>query len=79
MYAGGGATQRRPIFGYAGFPAGGDDSVAHLVDLTHVYTVNEHLKFWTYYGHAFGQSVVSNKFPAGHDLDYFYFETTVAF
>lgn len=79
VYSGGGATQSRPVFGYGGFSARGDDSIAHFIDLTVAYTMNEHLKFSAYYGHAFGQSVISNEFPVDDDLNYAYFETTISF
>ncbi len=77
VYAGGGATQQDRIFGYGGFPARGAHSMAHFVDLTLIWNVNRHLQFWAYYGHAFGQSVVSRQFAGSKQLDYAFLESTI--
>jgi hypothetical protein len=76
-YAGGGATSDT-FFGYAGIPTHGRHELAYLTDLELSYAVNKHLTLYGYYGHAFGQGVVSASF-VGKNADYGYIETTVSF
>jgi hypothetical protein len=76
-YAGGGATSSTS-FGYAGINARGRNDLAYLTDLELRYAVNTHLTFYTYYGHAMGQGIVSANFD-GNDADYGYIEATVSF
>jgi hypothetical protein len=77
LYSGGGATQQDRIFGYAGFPARGRESVAHFADLTVIWDVSRHLQFWVYYGHAFGERVIAGEFPESQQLDYAFLESTI--
>jgi hypothetical protein len=77
VYAGGGATQSKPIFGYAGFPAAGHHELAHFLDVAINYTINDHFTVAGYYGHAFGGDVVDANFAGGSDIDYGYLELTL--
>ncbi|GBD25178.1 hypothetical protein HRbin30_00493 [bacterium HR30] len=76
-YAGGGASNDR-IFGFAGTPTGGHRELAQLVDIGASYQVHSRVQVYAYYGHAFGQSVVSRTF-AGKQLDYGYVELTARY
>jgi hypothetical protein len=76
-YSGGGATSDT-FFGYAGINARGRNQLAYLTDLELSYAVNKYLALYAYYGHAFGQGIVSANF-AGRNADYGYVEATVSF
>jgi hypothetical protein len=76
-YSGGGATSSTN-FGYAGISAQGRHELGYLTDLELTYTFDKHLSFYTYYGRALGQGIVSSNF-AGNNADYAYVETTVSF
>lgn len=76
-YAGGGASNKR-IFGFSGMPSGGHRELAHLVDLSATYQIHSRVLLYAYYGHAFGQSVVSRTF-SGKQLDYAYLEVTARY
>jgi len=76
-YAGGGATSST-FFGYSGIASQGRHELSYLTDLELTYTFNKHLSVYTYYGHAFGQGIVSANF-VGDSADYGYLETTVSF
>jgi hypothetical protein len=76
-YAGGGATSS-DNFGYSGINANGRHELSYLTDLALTYSFNRHMSVYGFYGHAFGQGVVSSNF-AGNNADYGYIETTVAF
>lgn len=77
VYAGGGATQTRPVFGFSGYSARGHSDVADLLDISVEYAAHPRLKIGAYYGHAFGGSAVDAQYPASGDLDYAYFEFTL--
>jgi Alginate export len=76
-YAGGGATSDT-FFGYAGSPSGGHHELSHLVDLALTVSLTKQLSAYAYYGHAFGQGVVSSNF-AGTGADYGYIELTLRY
>jgi hypothetical protein len=72
VYSGGGAT-KGDFFGYAGVPARGRRNLAYLVDLALSWKPVAWLEVASYYGHAFGQDVVSASFDK-RALDYGYLE-----
>ncbi len=76
-YAGGGATSDT-FFGYAGSPSGGRHELSHLVDLAVTVSLMKQVSAYAYYGHAFGQGVVSSNF-AGTGADYGYLELTLRY
>lgn len=81
-YSGSGAASDT-FFGFGGIPSSGapngrPNELAYLLDLGITYTLNRHLEVYGYYGHAFGQGVVSAAFD-GNDADYGYLETTLSF
>lgn len=78
LYAGGGATQSTPLFGYAGFSAQGRSEVADLLDFSLDYTFNRNVKCSAYYGHGFGGSVIDAQFAGSSQLDYAFFEFTLS-
>jgi hypothetical protein len=75
-YAGGGATSDT-FFGFGGVPANGRHELSYLADLELSYTLNRHVTFYAYYGHAFGQGIVNASF-VGKDADYGYLEMTLS-
>jgi len=86
FYSGGGAT-KDDFFGFAGLPAPKKSGlpppldghqVAYLADIAFTWKPIELLKFYAYYGHAFGGDVVRQLF-AGREANYGYIESTVAF
>ncbi len=82
LYSGGGATSNT-FFGYAGVPSNGivtrpNNELSYLTDLELTYVFNKHLTLYGYYGHAFGQAVISANFD-GNNADYGYIEATVSF
>jgi len=77
LYSGGGATND-DVFGYAGLPAKGRHEVAFLVDVGVAYGATDWLTLAAYYGHAFGQGVMTHSF-AGSDLNYGYLEAVLSF
>lgn len=76
-YYGGGATNRR-TFGFAASPANGSAPLAHLADVSVTFGPWKGLELTTYYGHAFGRSVVENLFASSH-ADYFFAEITLRY
>jgi hypothetical protein len=81
LYSGGGATSNT-FFGYAGVPANGvvtnpSNELSYLTDIELTYVFSKHLTLYGYYGHAFGQSVISANF-LGNNADYGYIEATVS-
>lgn len=77
VYAGGGATQSKPLFGFSGFSARGFSQVGDLLDLSVDYAVHRRVKLGAYYGHGFGNAAVDAQYPGSKELDYAYFEVTV--
>lgn len=82
-YAGGGASSKS-IFGFSGIKTQGRHELAYLTDVDISYELD---KSWTrdltvtvsgYYGHAFGQGVVSANYAA-NDADYGFVETTIKY
>lgn len=82
-YAGGGATSNS-LFGYSGIRANGRHELGYLTDLELSYTFDKAqtwdktVTIYGYFGHAFGEGIVSSNFR-GNDADYGYIETTLAF
>lgn len=62
-YAGGGAFQERPSFGYAGRPSGGFGSLASLLDLSVDYQWTKRMTLSLYLAWAEGGNVIRNLFP----------------
>ena len=73
-YSGGGATSDQ-FFGFPGLPSGGSRELAHLADLAVTVSLLKQLTAYAYYGHAFGQGVVSKNF-SGAGANYGYVELT---
>ena len=73
-YSGGGAGHDE-IFGFAGSTSGGHRELAHLVDVSATVTLHKYVTLGLYYGHAFGQAVVSDLFEDA-DADYGFTELT---
>jgi len=78
LYAGGGATMAKPIFGYAGFAARSHRTVGNLIDVSLEQAITANFKAAVYYGHVFGGGVVAAQFPGDDDLDYTYVELTLS-
>jgi hypothetical protein len=77
VYSGGGANSDKS-FGYSGYRARGANELAYLVDASLTYAMTKHVQVYGYYGHAFGQGVISRNF-AGTGTDYGYIEATVSY
>jgi hypothetical protein len=78
LYFGGGAT-KQDFFGYGGTAAGGDHQVGYVTEIGISWKPLPVLELASYYGHAFGGSVVENGFPGRDDIDYGFVETTISF
>lgn len=76
-YSGGGAGKEN-IFGYAGIPSSNRRQLAHVADFSVAWTPIRQVTLEGYYGHAFGQGVVSGTF-AGTDTDYGFMELTLRY
>jgi hypothetical protein len=74
-YAGGGAFQEKPSFGYSGRPSGGFGSLATLIDLSLDYQLRKSSAITFYVAHAQGGNVVRSIFP-GRDATFAYLEVT---
>jgi hypothetical protein len=77
-YGGGGAFQSN-TFGYTGRPSGGARSLANVWDVSLDVPLRYGFSITTYYGHAWGKSVIANIFPAGTDAQFGYVETNFHF
>lgn len=77
-YLGGGAYQDAG-FGYAGRPAGGNRSLATLLDISADYAVNAKTSLSLYLGHANGGDVISQSYPAGNNGRFAYVELSHKF
>jgi hypothetical protein len=77
VYAGGGAT-KDDFFGFAGVPSAGNRQIGYLADVSFTYRPHDVLTLYAYYGHAFGEDVISDAF-VGRDANYGYVELTLAF
>ena len=76
-YTGGGATSPT-FFGYGGVPANGHNDLALLLDISVSVQATENLKIDIYYGHGFGQDIVTSYFLS-RDLDYGFIEFVASF
>jgi len=76
-YSGGGATSPT-YFGYGGVPANGHNGLAFLLDIEVNFQVTKNLDIDIYYGHGFGQGVVTSNF-LDRDLDYVLMEFVASF
>ncbi len=72
-YQGGGAYDNI-VFGYAGRPAGGNNHLATVVDLSSDYQMTRTLALNLYYAHAAGKSVVAADYPGGSGANFGYLE-----
>jgi hypothetical protein len=77
-YAGGGAFQSN-TFGYTSRPSGGARSLADVWDVSLDVPLRYGFSITTYYGYAWGTSVIANIFPAGPDGQFGYVETNFRF
>ena len=66
-YAGGGAFQDQPSFGYAGRPSNGKSRLATLYDVSVEYQVRKYTTLSGYFGYARGGGVVERLDGAGSD------------
>jgi hypothetical protein len=76
-YAGSGATND-DVFGFSAISSNDQRELGDLLDLSVTWTPFPWLRAYAYYGHVFGQGVVSAAF-AGNDLDYGYVELTLTY
>jgi hypothetical protein len=77
-YVGGGAFQPR-TFGYTGRPSGGDRGLASVWDVSADYRITKNFGVGTYYGHAWGKSVVTTIYPQDANGQFAYLETNLRF
>ena len=79
-YGGAGATRSSGTFqGYAGRPSGGDDELGTSLELTAEYQLTHYMNLHAFYGHIFGDDVISNNFQDDDDFDFFFLEMTLDF
>lgn len=75
FYSGGGASERRSRFGYAGASTSNSSDIGEFADLELIYELNPSTTFTLYYGHLWGGDAVGKMFPGGDDdVDYGYAE-----
>ena len=72
-YQGGGAYDNL-VFGYAGRPSGGSNSLATVIDISSDYQLTRTLALNLYYSHAAGKSAVAADYPAGSSANFGYLE-----
>jgi hypothetical protein len=77
-YGGGGAFQSN-TFGYTSRPSGGARSLANVWDVSLDVPLKYGFSITTYYGYAWGKSVIANIFPAGTGAQFGYVETNFRF
>ncbi len=77
LYAGGGAN-KGDAFGFSGLPANGNRDIGVLADVAVTWKVLDYLSFYAYYGHVFGEGVITTNY-AGPSANYGYLEGTVSF
>lgn len=77
-YAGGGAFQPT-TFGYTGRASGGARSLANVWDASLDIPVGYGFSVTTYYGHAWGKSVIASIYPGGTNGQFGYVETNFRF
>jgi hypothetical protein len=72
-YQGRGAYDNK-IFGYQGRPANGHTSFASLVDISADWQTTKSIALNFYYAHVWGESVMENIYPDGHNAQFGYVE-----
>jgi hypothetical protein len=77
LYSGGGAS-KGDAFGFSGLPADGRRDVGVLLDLALSWKPRDFLTLYAYYGHVFGDGVISVNFE-GKSASYGYVEASLAF
>ena len=77
-YGGGGAFQSN-TFGYTSRPSSGARSLANVWDVSLDVPLKYGFSITTYYGYAWGKSVVEKIFPAGPNAQFGYVETNFRF
>lgn len=77
-YLGGGAFQPH-TFGYTGRASGGNGSLANVWDISLDCPLRYGFSITTYYGHAWGKSVIAAIYPDGTDAQFGYVETNFRF
>lgn len=77
-YSGGGAFQPR-TFGYTGRASEGNRSLANVWDFSLDFPLRYGFSFTTYYGHAWGKSVIANIYPSDANAQFGYVETNFRF
>ncbi|MHB8503787.1 MAG: alginate export family protein [Candidatus Acidiferrales bacterium] len=77
-YSGGGAFQPHS-FGYAGRATGGSGSLANVWDVSLDCPLRYGFNITTYYGHAWGKSVIESIYPKGTSAQFGYVETNFRF
>ena len=77
-YLGGGAFQPQ-TFGYTGRPSNGHASLANVWDVSLDCPLRYGFSLTTYYGHAWGKSVITSIYPSGTNAQFGYVETNFHF
>ena len=77
-YGGGGAFQPN-TFGYTGRVSGGAHSLANVCDVSLDVPLGHGFRITTYYGHAWGKSVIASIYPTGTNGQFGYVETNYRF
>ena len=77
-YGGGGAFQSN-TFGYTSRPSGGARSLANVWDVSLDVPLKYGFSITTYYGYAWGKSVIANIFPTDKNAQFGYVETNFRF
>ena len=72
-YQGGGAYDNL-VFGYAGRPTGGNNSLATVIDISSDYQITRTLALNLYFAHAAGKSIVAADYPGGSGANFGYLE-----
>ncbi|HZR79897.1 MAG TPA: alginate export family protein [Candidatus Binatia bacterium] len=77
LYSGGGAN-KGDAFGFSGLPANGNRDVGVLLDLAVSWKPRDFFTLYAYYGHVFGDGVISANYE-GKSANYGYLEGTISF
>lgn len=77
-YSGGGAFQPQ-TFGYTGRASNGHASLANVWDVSLDCPLRYGFSLTTYYGHAWGKSVIASIYPSGRNAQFGYVETNFHF
>jgi hypothetical protein len=77
-YSGGGVYQSK-TFGYIGRPSGGNRSLANVWDAGFDFPLRYGFSITMYYGHAWGNNVIVNVYPAGRNAQFGYVESNLRF